>query len=208
MQYKKMIFCDFDGTITAEDTLEGFIQQFITEDIRALGREMAQKGYTVKRGIKEMMAMIPSDRYEAGTEYFRHIRLREGFDEFLDAAAALGIPVVVLSGGIRDMTEQVLAPYRHKILDLWAGKVDLSGERVRFYSDYETETELMGKVNIIRGYDCDHVICIGDSYTDIEMALHAREVYARARLAAAMEQMGKSYCTFETFYDIIDRLKE
>ena len=34
MQYKKIIFCDFDGTITAEDTLEGFIQQFITEDIR------------------------------------------------------------------------------------------------------------------------------------------------------------------------------
>lgn len=208
MQYKKIIFCDFDGTITAEDTLEGFIQQFITEDIRRLGHEMAQKGYTVKQGIREMMAMIPSDKYEAGTEYFRHIRIREGFDAFLNRAAELGIPVVVLSGGIRDMTELVLAPYRDRILDLWAGKVDLSGERVRFYSDFETETELVGKVNIIRGYDCEHAICIGDSYTDVEMALYAQEVYARDRLAAAMEKMGKSYCTFETFYDIIDRLKE
>ena len=207
MHYKKIIFCDFDGTITAEDTLEGFIQQFITEDIRVLGHEMAKKGYTVKRGIKEMMAMIPSDKYEAGTEYFRRIKLREGFGEFLDKAAGLGIPVVVLSGGIRDMTELVLAPYRDKILDLWAGKVDLSGEQVRFYSDFETETELVGKVNIIRGYDCEHVICIGDSYTDVEMALYAQEVYARDRLAAAMAQAGKSYCTFETFYDIIDRLK-
>ena len=89
MHYKKIIFCDFDGTITAEDTLEGFIQQFIAEDIRALGREMVKKNYTVKRGIKEMMAMIPSDSYTAGTEYFRHIRLREGFEVFLDTAEEL-----------------------------------------------------------------------------------------------------------------------
>ena len=176
MHYKKIIFCDFDGTITAQDTLEGFIQQFTDKDIRALGYEMGKKGYTVKRGIKEMMALVPSAKYEAGTEYFRHIRIREGFGEFLETAAQMEIPVVVISGGIREMTELVLAPYRDKITDLWAAKVDLSGEWVRFYSDFETETELVGKVGIIKGYDCDHVICIGDSYTDMEMGMYADEV--------------------------------
>lgn len=207
MHYKKMIFCDFDGTITTRDTLEGFIQQFTDIDIRALGYEMGKKGYTVKRGITEMMALVPSARYEEGTEYFRNVKIREGFGEFLDVAARMEIPVVVISGGIREMTELVLAPYRDKIAALWAAKVDLSGEWVRFYSDYETETELVGKVGIIKGYDCDYAICIGDSYTDMEMGMFGNEVYARDRLAAALTQMGKPFSTFETFYDIIEKLK-
>lgn len=207
MRYKDIIFCDFDGTITTEDTLEGFMQQFISEDIRALGSRMAAEGYSIKRGVTELMSSIKSEDYRRKTDYFQRLPFREGFGDLLACARKRGIPVVVLSGGIREMTELALAPYREDILDLWAAQVDLSGEYVRFYSEYETETELVGKVGIMGRYAYDRAICIGDSYTDMEMASHAQIVFARDRLAKNMQALHKKFYPFETFYDIISALE-
>lgn len=207
MPYRDIIFCDFDGTITETDTLEGFIQQFTEEDIRTVGKRMQSSGYSVKRGITELMGSIRSEDYRKKTDYFRHLPFREGFGDFLDYAKAVQIPVVILSGGIRDMVSLALAPYRDKIADLWAGQVDLTKEYVRFYSDYESETEVVSKVSIMRRYACDHAIAVGDSYTDMEMACEAQIVFARDRLAAAMEKSGKNYFTFASFYDIISALQ-
>ena len=203
-----MIFCDFDGTITAKDTLEAFIESFIGPDIWTISERMLKEGYTVKRGIKELMGMIRSEDYLNGLHLFKDLPIREGFGEFLDCCGSLGIPVVVLSGGIKEMTEEALAPYMDKIHDLWAGSVDTSGEYIRFYSDYETETELMGKINIIKRYDFEKVIAIGDSYTDFEMGSFADITFARDRLAAALENDGKPFFPFETFCDIIPELQK
>ena len=79
---------------------------------------------------------------------------------------------------------------------------------MRFYSPYESDTEVVGKVGIMRRYDCDRTICVGDSYTDLEMAAAADMVFARDRLASAMEKTGKKHFTFETFYDMINVLKQ
>lgn len=208
MHYREIIFCDFDGTVTEIETLEAFLQLFLSEDLRALGQEMMAKGYSVKQGIKETMARIPSDDYRRHTDFFRQLPIREGFEAFLDYAHTVGIPVVILSGGIREMVETSMAPYRNKILDIWSGEVDLSGEYVRFYSPYESDTEVVSKVGIMRRYDCDRTICVGDSYTDLEMAAAADVVFARDRLASAMEKAGKKHFTFETFYDMINVLKQ
>lgn len=203
-----IIFIDFDGTITAIDTLEYFMTALTGIDMREYGIQKTKEGYTVRMAITEMMGMIRSEDYKKSTYMFKDLPVREGFDDFLDAAKECNIPVVVLSGGVEEMAEETIKPYRDKIQDLWAAKVDLSGEYIRYYSGYESETELVGKTGIMARYDYDKAIAIGDSFTDREMSLASDIVFARDRLAEVLEKSGKSFYRYETFHDIAEKLRE
>lgn len=198
-----MIFVDFDGTITAYDTLEVFITKLAGIDAGKVCAEMIAQGYSIKDIIIEFMGKIRSEDFINSRDQFDDLPLREGFGEFLDYAGSKGIPVIVLSGGVREMAERAVAAHRDKISDLWAADVDLSGEYVRFYSNHATETETVGKVGIIKQYDCDTVICVGDSYTDFEMAMYSDYVFAIDKLADKLEAEGRRFFKFNTFHDII-----
>ena len=201
-----MVFSDFDGTITQEETLEGFLELLLETDIRAEGERMVRAGYTVKQGVQELFARVPAERYREKCGFFDSLALRPGFPEFTSDLAKRGIPLVVLSGGIQQMVERNLAPYRRQILDIYAGEADLSSGFVRFWSPYETEEEIVGKREVMARYPRSRSICIGDSYTDFRMAAAADVIFARDRMADMLRKKGKTHYEYETFYDIIDQL--
>lgn len=204
MAEKMMVFCDFDGTITEEETLEHFIEECLQIDVKQLSEEMVKKGYTVKRGIKEQMERIPSQTYKSVLHRTGRRKIREGFVEFLRYMQHLEVPVVVVSGGLEEMVMDSLSDYKDMIAAIYHAKADLSQEYVHYYSEYESEEELVSKVTIMRKYDVQTTICIGDSYTDKIMAVHSDIVFARDRLAKAMRECDKSYYEFDTFFDIIE----
>ncbi len=206
-QYPLIVFSDFDGTITEHETLEAFIQLFIKEDIRKVAAQMIQSGYSVKDGIKEMMSRISVEQYNKKRDFFRNLPIRPGFAEFVKFLQLKNIPLVVLSGGILEMVTLNLAPYMEGIMCYYTANVDLSGQMVRFWSDYETEQELVGKQEIMSSFNYDKAICIGDSYTDFRMTMCADIVFARDRLAEKMEESQRTYFKYDTFYDIISQLE-
>lgn len=203
-----ILFCDFDGTITTRDTLEGFMQLFMDEDIQIVSRRMFEQGYSVKQGVREILCRVTEEDYLAHMDYFENLPLREGFAAFLDFLTVCRLPLVVISGGIRGMVETTLAPYRAQIQGLYAADVEFSSGRVRIFSDYESEEEIVSKQQVMALYSCERAVCIGDSYTDFRMALACDLVFARDRLAEAMEKVKKPYYNYETFYDIMVKLKE
>lgn len=206
--YAWMVFADFDGTITEQETLEEFLQLLLEEDIRSIGEQMVRKGYTVKQGVQELFGRVTAERYREHTCFFDGLSLRPGFSEFAEVLEERQIPLVVISGGIREMVERNLAPFRKRILDIYAGEADLSSGHVRFWSPYETTEEIVGKRQVMARYQWEHAICIGDSYTDFRMAEAATHVFARDRLASMMKKTGKPYYEYENFYDIINQLPD
>ena len=207
-EYTWMVFADFDGTITEQETLEAFLELLLEEDIRTVGEQMAQKGYTVKQGVQELFGRVTAGRYREHLSFFDGLSLRPGFAKFVEILAKRRVPLVVISGGIREMVEQNLAPFQDRILAVYAGEADLSSGFVRFWSPFETEEEIVGKRQVMDRYRWKHAICIGDSYTDFRMAEAATYVFARDRLAAMMKKKGKPYFEYETFYDIIKQLPD
>jgi 2-hydroxy-3-keto-5-methylthiopentenyl-1-phosphate phosphatase len=206
--FEYIVFSDFDGSITKVDTLEAFIKANVDVDVDVIAAQMVKDGVTVRDGVRELVAMITPAQYEASIGDHEQLELREGFSEFLDFLAERGIPMVVISGGIDRMVEKNLEPYRDRIEGVYAAKVDLSGERVYFHSDYESNEEMVEKTKIMRQYDFGKSICIGDSYTDIIMSTQADIVFARDRLAKALDSEQVKYYPYETFHDIIDVLGE
>lgn len=203
MPDRMMVFCDFDGTITEEETLEAFLEECLQTDVRKQAENMLRSGYSLKQGIKELMGQIPSKTYKSVLMRKSDRKIRAGFGEFLRSMKSINIPVIVVSGGLEDMVMESLREYRDMITAIYCGKVDLSKEYVHFYSDYESEEELVSKVLIMGRYKTQTAVCIGDFYTDKIMAMHSDIVFARDRLVSAMKECGKNYYEFDTFFDII-----
>ena len=116
---KPIIFTDFDGTITTEDTLTGAILPYVDK------KEFLEYNGKLERGEMTLSAVV---RYAYDD---RPAQIRPGFSEFLDDMEKRGIPVVVISGGFRQFSERKLAPYMKKITALHAVDMTVDGDKLK-----------------------------------------------------------------------------
>ena len=219
---KRLVFCDFDGTITAVETFVGMLKEFAPVEAAKLIPEMYARRLTLKEGVRKILESIPSQIYNEMIEYAADKPIRPGLEELLDFLHIQGVPFVVVSGGLRDMVEKVLSrslkarlrrphptkPLIEKIASLSAVEIDTSGDYLRVHSDFEGDTELVAKVKVMEQYGAEQTIAIGDSITDLNMALQADVVFARDRLIQYLEAENKPYLKWNNFFDVRDRLAQ
>src|SRR5699024_9891428 len=135
-------------------------------------------------------------------EYVGGVALRPGFPAFLDEMDRRGIPVVVVSGGVRQFVEKRLAPWRDRLLGLHAVDLDVSGPGMQLISPSDDGNELLKKTDVMALYDYRLAIGVGDSYTDIKMGMAVDAILARDVLAKYLAKMGLLYLPYETFFDV------
>jgi len=201
--YNTMLFIDFDGTITAEETLEGAMRLCVDPAAYAeKEKEMLAGRTTLAEAVRYAFSQIPSSRLEDIKAYVRGVPIRPGFGELLQLAKEQGIPAVVISGGLRPCVEEKLAPWRELLLDVYSVALDCSGDTMRLVSDYEGDGEILSKVRVMGRYEYRHAICVGDSYTDIKMARASQTVFARDTLARTLEKLDVPYTPWSDFFDV------
>jgi 2-hydroxy-3-keto-5-methylthiopentenyl-1-phosphate phosphatase len=206
--FKKAVFCDFDGTITSQETLSGMVSHMLPERWKEIVPEMLARRMTLREGVKTLVESIPVSRYDEVIDFVMAVPIRPGLEELLDFLDGRGVPFIVLSGGLRGMVEARLGPLVKRVHDIYAVDTDLGGEYIRVSSMFEGETELMDKPRVITQYDAERVIAIGDGYTDINMAQVADLVFARDTLAKVMEQQGKPFVPWSDFHDVRRELEK
>jgi 2-hydroxy-3-keto-5-methylthiopentenyl-1-phosphate phosphatase len=205
---RRMVFCDFDGTITAVETFVAILKKFAPNISSQLLPQMYARQVTLRQGVRQILESIPSRCYPDILEFARSQDVRPGFVELLDFLDRHQVPLVVISGGLQGMVEVVLGDLAQRILAIHAIEVDTSGEYLQIYSPYEAGTEMVAKVKVIEHYGAIDAIAIGDSLTDLNMALHVPLVFARDRLAEYLEQHQTAYIPWNNFFDVRDRLAE
>jgi 2-hydroxy-3-keto-5-methylthiopentenyl-1-phosphate phosphatase len=200
-----IVFIDFDGTVTSEETLAGSLRYLDPppEGAEEIERKLAAGEMTLKEAVTSVFSSVRSDRVNEFKRYINSVPVRSGFGEFLDALKSRGIPVVIISGGLDIMVEEKLAPYREKLTDIWDVKVDLSGTYFGLVAEPEGELELIDKVAVMGTYAYRRAVCIGDGYTDILMAKNSDVAYARDDLVTYLEAHGMPYRPWNDFYDIL-----
>lgn len=207
--YDTIVFADFDGTITMEDTLVGAIRLFAgEEEFQVYNQKLAKGEMTLSQVVRYAFDGAPSDRLPRMLEYVRSVPLRPGFEDFLDEMDRRGVPVVVISGGMRQFVEQTLAPFRDRLLGLHAVDLDVSGPQMRLISAYDDGNELLKKTDVMALYEYRHAVGIGDSFTDRNMSRAVDTIFARDILAQYLEKLGEPYLPYETFYDVIRQFPE
>ncbi|GAB1476824.1 2-hydroxy-3-keto-5-methylthiopentenyl-1-phosphate phosphatase [Bacillota bacterium] len=203
--YDKILFLDFDGTITSEETLVGSMRLTIDEDLyEEKLREMMEGKLTLSQALHMAFGTVPSERLPDIIEYVKSVPIRPGFEELLLAMADKNIPVVVISGGLRPCIEAKLEPFRERLLDVHSVDVDSGGPHLKLISAYEEKGDLLQKTRVMEQYEYKTAICAGDGHTDMRMAKTSQLVFARDQLADALKKQGVPYEPWQDFFDIRD----
>jgi len=191
------------------------LKTFTPELSARLMPQMYARRLTLREGVRQLLESIPSARYPEILEYARFKPIRPGLSELLDFLDTVGVPFVVVSGGLRGMVETVLSqastgtpPLVKRVAAIYAVDVDTTGEFLRVSSEFEEGTELVAKVKVMAQHPTEEQIAIGDSVTDLMMALHAPIVFARDRLMQYLDEHKKPYIPWNDFFDIREQLSE
>ena len=213
MKQTRVVFCDFDGTITAKESFVSMLEEFAPKVSGELLPLIYAKKLSLKEGVKQMLGSIPADCYPKILDRATKLPLRPGLTELLEFLNRYQIPLVVISGGLRGMVETVLKRQNGKnkllievVTAIHAADIDASGKYLQVYSDFASDTELVAKAEIMKQYPTTEAIAIGDSITDINMALKADLVFARDRLIEYLAAENKPYIPWNDFFDVRDYL--
>jgi 2-hydroxy-3-keto-5-methylthiopentenyl-1-phosphate phosphatase len=189
---------DWDGTVTAEDTLHVAIERFGDVDVFRRLEEAYGRRLTIHEVIACEMETITAPLEEVTSYLVEHVPVRHGFRELVD----LHDPLIV-SAGFVELIEPVLA--REGVdARVLANELDPrpDGWRVRFRD--ETPCEICGEpckraAVLAAGGD---VVYVGDGISDRCAALAASRVFARDGLARWLDEQGVVYERFEDLGDV------
>ena len=199
---KQYVFCDFDGTITSKESLEGVFKRFAPDLYVPIKEKMMALEITIREGVRQVLESIPSARYPEILEFVQEIPIRPGFEQMLDFLDAQGVPFVIVSGGLRGMVDARLGALAKRAHKIFAADVDTGGEFLEVTSEFEGGSELVAKVGVMNLFDAKQRIVIGDGATDINMAQAGTLVFARDNLAFFLDQMKIPYKEWSNFFDV------
>lgn len=191
------------------------LKEFTPQLSEQLMPEMYARRLTLREGVRQLLESIRSARYPEIIEYAKPKQIRPGLEELLDFLDAEHVPFVIVSGGLRGMVETVLShvsqgtvPLLERVAAIYAVEVDTTGEFLRVCSELEGDTELVSKVQVMAQHPAEEQIAIGDSVTDLNMALQAPVVFARDRLSQYLDEHNKPYIPWNDFFDVREKLSQ
>ncbi|PPA69866.1 2-hydroxy-3-keto-5-methylthiopentenyl-1-phosphate phosphatase [Jeotgalibacillus proteolyticus] len=215
MKKKRIIFCDFDGTITTSDNIIAIMKEFAPPEWEGIKDRILAQEVSIQEGVGALFNTLPSHKKNAIEDFlFSQIVIRDGFEEFVSYTRKENIELKVVSGGIDFFVYPLLKPYGLE-KDIFCNGSDFSGERIRITWPHACDENCSNgcgccKPSILRTYPAQdyYKIVIGDSVTDLEAAKIADHVYAcDDYLADKCEELGLTYTRFHSFHEIIEKLE-
>ncbi len=140
----------------------------------------------------------------------RETRFRAGFRDLVELVETQGWRLVVVSSGVRELIEPLLARQGLSRLEVVANELERDSWTVRFRE--AVTCAVCGercKRPVVAGLaSVGQVVYAGDGYSDACAAEAADVVFARARLAGHLEERCIPFQPFEDFFDVLHALLE
>jgi 2-hydroxy-3-keto-5-methylthiopentenyl-1-phosphate phosphatase len=187
---------DWDGTVTARDTLDLVLQEFGDAEIyERVESELERGTMTLNDVIAAEFATVTAPLADVVPFVLEHARVRPGFAELARAQRPL-----VVSSGFHELIEPVLE--REGVLDaveLRANRVEGRpfGWRVRFR--VSATCEACGEPCKRADLPAGEVVYAGDSHSDYCAALAADRVFAIGSLARWLRRRGVAFTPLTDF---------
>lgn len=213
-QKRRVIFCDFDGTITENDNIVSVIRHFNPPGWEKIVQDVTHERLSIRQGVGEMFALIPASLRDEVIQFaISQARIRPGFKQFVQFCQRENIELFVTSGGIDFFVYPLLEPYQIPAEYIYCNGSDFTGNNIRITWPYYCQPPCtndcgMCKTTIVRRFPVEKYerIVIGDSVTDYTAAKIADFVYARAQLIEHCDDLQIPHAPFHTFFDIIEHL--
>ena len=207
-EYTNIVFCDFDGTITVQETFSTMLIEMVPDKARQVLEQIYAGKTTLAQGVRTLVESLPSDAYGEIIDFCQGKEVRPGFEEFLDFLDKHNTPFILVSGGLHVMVQSILGSLTKRLAGIYSLSLDLDGPNMKVLADFEEGDELLAKARVMQMYNYQHSIAIGDGVTDLNMGLAAQTVFARASLAKYFKSNRLDYIPFENFFEIRDHLEQ
>lgn len=202
----KIIFADFDGTITKKDTCDTMTEVFARDGWKELLKLWEEK----KLSTEQCVNMI-FDLYDANLEDVKKlldtIEIDDYFKRFISYCRGKGYRIYILSDGYDFNIETIFKKYDID-LPYFANHVTY-GSKFRIECPNRSSScsicgtcklELMKKLKS----DDEQAVYIGDGYSDTCPAMNADIVFAKNVLYKVCTEKGIDAVPYASFRDIMD----
>ncbi len=205
-----VILCDFDGTITMQDTLVKILDTFAESDWRAIERRIGSEEFGNRIGLKQEFALCdPKKVTQAKIIKLlnNEIEIDPYFKQFLEFSARENYEFVIVSGGFSLCIETVLKKYQLGRIPHYSNEILFKKNGLEIENPYSSEecnqcgnckTMHLRKYRSM-GY---YIIYIGDSTTDRCPSRYADLVFAKGHLSTYCLREKIDHVVYENFSDI------
>lgn len=211
---RNVVLCDFDGTITVQDTAEWILDKYANGDWRELDDCYVRGKISLLDCMRDQFSMVTTDKSTIVAELDKDITLREGFPELVDICLRNRTKVQIVSAGLDFVIEHFLKKLKveSKVSTYSAMTFDDNGH-ISFHFPKLTMPEAKTfKDDLVLQYHKlgYQVSYFGDGMPDTEacsISDHRFTIKGR-RLEAELAKKGLPFHSFERFSDIIPTLEK
>jgi len=204
---KTLVQCDFDGTVTEEDTSFFLLDAFAQGDWRRLLREYKEHRISVGEFNTKAFAMVKDDKPTLLEALKGKVKVRTGLHELVNYCLKKGFRLVIVSNGLDFYIKAVLKDLGLENIEVHAAQASFhpEGMKVQYVGPDGKRLEDGFKEAYIKsflklGY---RVIYIGNGDSDFAPAKYAHYVFATGDLLAYCKDNNLKYKPFENFIDVV-----
>lgn len=193
------ILCDFDGTITPDDVIDGLLERFGLPGWQQLEDDWRAGRIGSRECMQRQVALLDVSARELD-DYLDGVPVDPAFGDFVAAARAAGHGVSIVSDGIDYAIHRILA--RHRLGDLRVSANHLeqaaSARSWRLASPFSSTSCLSGTckcelVQTARGSADVPVLLVGDGRSDFCASESVDFVFAKSKLIEHCRATGTAH---------------
>jgi 2-hydroxy-3-keto-5-methylthiopentenyl-1-phosphate phosphatase len=209
---KTLVQCDFDGTVTEEESSFFLLDTFAQGDWRRLLREYKEHRISVGEFNTRAFAMVKADKTTLLGALKGEVKVRAGFHELVNYCREKGFRLVIVSNGLDFYIEAILKDLRLENIEVHAAqasfhprgmKVHYAGPDGKRLDDGVKEAYTQSFLKL--GY---RVIYIGNGDSDVAPAQYAHHVFATGDLLAYCKENNLNCKPFENFLVVVKDLRQ
>lgn len=209
-RFKMRVLCDFDGTITRQDSTDFVLEALAVPPWRVLQSEWEAGRLSGAECMRGQVALIGGSAAELDAVLDR-VQLDPGFVTFADWCEARGLELNIVSDGVDYFIARILARHGLERLPVTANR--LAGapggwtlEHPPKPADCAARAGVCKCAAAPRPPTDETVVFVGDGRSDFCVAGRADVLFAKGVLAAHAQALPKAYLPFDTFHDVLRSL--
>ena len=213
MKPQLLVACDFDGTVTRQDTLVEILNRFGSPTWHDVQTKVVSGEISIREGLRAEMRSVKASLDEIQAILCDRVEVDPTFPSFLKQMRSGGVPVICLSGGFDVCVETVMTqaglwpiPYLANRLVPQNGTghwdVEFPYPSVRCLACGHCKGDPIRSWND-QGYT---TVFVGNSVTDRCGAQAASLTFAKDELGHWCETYGIPHVAFDSFNDVREEL--
>lgn len=206
------IFCDFDGTITTEDTIDKLLSSYATPKWLDIEEQWEKGIIGSKECLRRQIDCINNFSSDMLNDFIMNCKIDEQFIQFYATTKNNNIEFCIISDGFDALIKGILRKYKLNDIKIYSNSLLIENQKLKtLFPASKIECEARSglcKCSVLkeRGKN-KKIVYIGDGRSDMCAAKHADILYAKGKLASFAKEQGINHVEFRRFNDILADIK-